>query len=273
MINMLSINKETCNKCAICSIVCSFGLIDIDEDSYPREVTEADQFCNRCGACVAACPTASVNHNDIPLEKSILINPGLEIDFEKSTQLVKTRRSIRAYKDEPVPRETIFQLIDAARFAPTGANQQNVKWLVIDDKEKMKRIREIGADFVLETVKANFPMYAQALHFFNERREAGYDIFLHGAPAIVCTYGTNQMPAPSTNCIIALSYFDLLANGAGLGCCWLGFFTNAANSFDPIKEIVALPPENEVYASMIVGCPMYKYQRIPVRNPADINWR
>ena len=210
---------------------------------------------------------------DIPLEKSSPTKPELEINFEQCAQLVKTRRSIRAYKDDPVPREIISRLIDTARYAPTGANQQNVKWLVIDDKEKMSRIREIGADYVLETVKANFPAYAQALNFFNKRREAGYDIFLHGAPAIVCTYGTNQMPAPSTNCIIALSYFDLLAHSAGLSCCWLGFFTNAVNNFDPIKEIVALPPENEVYASMIVGFPKYKYQRIPVRNPAEIIWR
>ena len=272
MMNMLSIDKETCNKCGICATVCSFGLIEIEENNYPEQVPEADQFCNRCGACVAACPTASVNHADIPLEQSLLINPGLDITFEQCAQLIKTRRSIRAYKDDPVPRETMSQLIETARYAPTGANQQNVKWLVIDDKEKMKRIREIGADFVLETVKASFPTYAQAITFFNKRREAGYDIFLHGAPTIVCTYGTNQMPAPSTNCIIALSYFDLLANSAGLSCCWLGFFTNAANNFDLIKEIVALPPENEVYGSMIVGYPRYKYQRIPVRNQANVQW-
>ncbi|HEY94753.1 MAG TPA: 4Fe-4S binding protein [Dehalococcoidia bacterium] len=270
---MLQINEETCTQCGICATVCSFGLIEIEGDNYPEEVPEADQFCNRCGACVVACPAASVNHLDIPLEQSMLINPGLETNFDQCAQLIKTRRSIRVYGDEPVSREIISRLIDTARYAPTGANQQNVKWLVIYDKEKMKRIREIGADFVLETVKANFPTYAQALHFFNKRREAGYDIFLHGAPAIVCTYGTNQMPAPSTNCIIALSYFDLLANSASLSCCWLGFFTNAANNFNPIKEIVALPPENEVYASMIVGYPRYQYQRIPVRNPADIIWR
>lgn len=270
---ILQIHGETCNKCGICATVCSFGLIEIEENSYPEEVPEADQFCNRCGACVVACPTASINHVDIPLEQSMLINPGLDINFEQCAQLIKTRRSIRAYKDEPVPGETISQLIDTARYAPTGANQQNVKWLVIDEKETMKRIRDIGADFVLETVKANFPAYAQAITFFNKRREAGYDIFLHGAPAIVCTYGTNQMPAPSTNCIIALSYFDLLANSAGLRCCWLGFFTNAANNFNPIKEIITLPPGNEVYGSMIVGYPRYKYQRIPVRNPVDIIWR
>ncbi len=270
---IIQIHKEACTKCGICAIVCSFGLIEIEENRYPEPVPEADQFCNRCGACVAACPTTSVNHVDIPLEKSSLIDPELDINFEQCAQLIKTRRSIRAYRDQPVPREIMNQLIDTARYAPTGANQQNVKWLVIDDREKMNRIREIGPDFVLETVKANFPAYAQAITFFEKRREAGYDIFLHGAPAIVCTYGTSQMPAPSTNCIIALSYFDLLANSSGLSCCWLGFFTNAANNFDPIKEIVALPPENEVFGSMIIGYPKYKYQRIPVRNPADIIWR
>ncbi len=271
--DIIQINKETCTQCGICSVVCSFGLIEIEENSFPEPVPEADQFCNRCGACVAACPAASVDHINLPLEQSLLIDPELDVSFEQCAQLVKTRRSIRAYRDEPVPRETINQLIDTARYAPTGANQQNVKWLVIDDKEKMNRIREIGADFVLETVKANFPAYAQAITFFEKRRETGYDIFLHGAPTIVCTYGTSQMPTPSTNCIIALSYFDLLANGAGLSCCWLGFFTNAANNFDPIKEIVALPPENEVFGSMIIGYPRYKYQRIPVRNLADITWR
>jgi len=55
-LNMLQINEETCTQCGICATVCSFGLIEIEGDNYPEEVPEADQFCNRCGACVAACP-------------------------------------------------------------------------------------------------------------------------------------------------------------------------------------------------------------------------
>lgn len=268
---IIQIDRDTCNKCGICNIVCSAGLIEIEGRNYPEARPEVDTACNRCGACVAACPTGSLDHRDLPLRQSVSVEEGLMINLEQCAQLIKSRRSIRAYKDKPVPREEITRLIDIARYAPTGGNRQNVKWLVIDNRDTMRQLREIGRTFVIEAVGA-IPDYASRFELFKKRRDEGYDIFLHGAPVLISTWGEGTMPITSTDSIIALSYFDLLAHSAGLGCCWLGFFSAAANNHPRIKEILGLPEGSQVFGSMVAGYPKYNYPRIPVRNPADIRW-
>ncbi|UCD08237.1 MAG: nitroreductase family protein [Dehalococcoidales bacterium] len=269
--NIVEINHDTCTKCGICNFVCSAGLIESDNQNYPVSIPELDEACNRCGACVAACPTGSLNHRDLPLEKSPSIDNQLKVGLEQCEQLIKSRRSVRSYKDKKVPREEITRLIDAARYAPTGGNSQNVKWLVIDNQETMQRLREIGRTFVIEAF-ANIPAYTSRLELCKKRRDAGFDIFLHGAPVLVNTYGEENMPIAAIDSTIALSYFDLLANSTGLGCCWIGLFSAAANNLPKIKDILGLPEGNQVYGSMIVGYPKYIYPRIPVRNLANIEW-
>lgn len=269
--DIVEINHDTCTKCGICKFVCSAGLIQNDNQNYPVSIPETDEACNRCGACVAACPTGSLNHRDLPLEISPSIQSELKVSLKQCEQLIKSRRSVRSYKDEKVPREEITRLIDAARYAPTGGNSQNVKWLVIDNQETMQRLREIGRTFVLEAF-ANIPAYTSRLELFKKRRDAGFDIFLHGAPVLVNTYGEVAMPIAAIDSTIALSYFDLLANSAGLGCCWIGLFSAAANNLSQIKDLLGLPEGNQVYGSMIVGYPKYIYPRIPVRNLANVRW-
>jgi nitroreductase/NAD-dependent dihydropyrimidine dehydrogenase PreA subunit len=277
-LDMFQINEENCNKCGLCATVCPVGLIQVQEDCYPEltpaisNIREASQACNRCGSCVTVCPKGSLTLLRTPLERFPEIDPALQVSFGQCVQLLKSRRSIRAYKDTPVPREDITRLIDAARYAPTGANAQNVSWMVIDDTDKLQRLREIGAEFMINVMK-NTPAYSAVADLFLKRKEAGYDIFLNGAPAVVAAYSDADMPINSVNCTIALAYFDLAANCLGLGCCWLGFFSGAANNFPPVKEMLSLPEGKQVYGAMALGYPKYKYHRIPPRKPADITWQ
>ncbi len=74
-------------------------------------------------------------------------------------------------------------------------------------------------------------------------------------------------------CSIALAYFDLAAISLGLGCFWDGFFTGAANSFAPIRDGIQLPDGHQIFGSLALGYPKYKYRRIPVRKPASISWQ
>lgn len=55
--------------------------------------------------------------------------------MEQLTQLIRGRRSIRTYREEPVKRDVLSSLISLARYAPTARNSQQLQWLVIDDKK------------------------------------------------------------------------------------------------------------------------------------------
>lgn len=56
-------------------------------------------------------------------------------------EVVKNRRSVRAFKSDPVPESDIEKIIDAARMAPTSGNQQPWKFLVITDKKKIEALK------------------------------------------------------------------------------------------------------------------------------------
>ncbi|MCP4630788.1 MAG: nitroreductase family protein, partial [bacterium] len=59
-------------------------------------------------------------------------------------QLLTGRRTHRAYKNEQIPRETIEELINVARYGPSGHNTQIPHYLVISDKDVLKKIGPAG---------------------------------------------------------------------------------------------------------------------------------
>jgi nitroreductase/NAD-dependent dihydropyrimidine dehydrogenase PreA subunit len=265
---LITIDKETCTKCALCTTQCN--IILGKEGVYPRQIPNTDEFCMRCGHCVAVCPTGSLKHKEMTDTPSV--KPSLDISFEQCAQLIKSRRSIRNYKDKAVPTKEIERIIDVARFAPTGHNNQDVRWMVINDRAYVDKVREIGWEWLRWIMKSN-PQMAQMFAGIVEMLDRGKDMFIQGAPAVVVAYGPKNNPMCATDCAIALGYFDLAAKSAGLGCCWAGFFYMSAGSYPPMIEAVSLPEGCTPYGALMVGYPNVKYSRIPARKPADISYR
>lgn len=52
--------------------------------------------------------------------------------------IIKDRRSIRTYKDERIPKDKLEKLLEAARLAPSAANRQNWKFIVVENEEVKK---------------------------------------------------------------------------------------------------------------------------------------
>jgi nitroreductase/Pyruvate/2-oxoacid:ferredoxin oxidoreductase delta subunit len=266
---LIEINKETCTKCGACVAACGGCLIIPQESGYPRIFPGADQFCMRCGHCVGVCPTGSIIHKEIPLDQCPPIDKKLEASFKQVSQLIKSRRSIREFQDKTVPRELIAQIIDTVRYAPTGHNMQEVQWLVIDDQEELRKLTAVGVDWFRSMADGNAP-WALEMQAILRMHELGINIFLRDAPAVVVAFAEKNNPIAAIDCVIALSYFDLTAKAAGLGCCWNGYFNISAQSFTPMVKAIALPVGFAPYGALMVGYPKYKYLRIPSRRPVRI---
>lgn len=267
---LISVNKDTCTKCGICATQCN--MILFREGAYPRQLPNSDEYCLRCGHCVAVCPTGALTHKEMPSEQTAKISKKLEISFEQCAQLIRGRRSIRNYLDKAVPKKEIERIIDVARYAPTGHNNQEVRWHVINDRAYMDRLRAIGADWLRWVMKSN-PQMAAIFAGIVRMLDMGKDMFLQGAPAVVTAYAEKNNPIAATDCAIALAYFDLAGKCARLGCCWAGFFYMSAGSYPPMKEAVGLPEGCTPYGALMLGYPKYKYARIPARRPARITYR
>lgn len=266
---LISINRETCTKCGLCTIPCR--MIYMREGSFPRQLPGTDEFCMRCGHCVGLCPTGSLTHKEMPLEETPPIDKSLQINFDQCAQLIKGRRSIREYQDKDVPDDVFQRIIDIARYAPTGHNFQKVQWLVVNDRTMVREIAAIGAEFLRDMMKNN-PQMAQMFAGLLQQLDLGRDMFLQGAPAVVLTFTQGDNFIARTDCVIAMSYFDLLATTAGLGCCWAGFMMMAAASYPDMVKALGIPEGYVPYAALMVGYPLYRYTRIPARKPAHITW-
>jgi len=58
-------------------------------------------------------------------------------------EAIKKRRSIRKFTDKEIPDEILMKIIDAGRWAPSGRNDQPLEVILVKDKKKLKRLREI----------------------------------------------------------------------------------------------------------------------------------
>ena len=272
--NIIQIDQKTCTQCGICAAECPALLIAFKTKSYPKPLALAESACIRCGHCVAVCPTGSLTHREMPVEKLPALHESLRVSAEQCEQLLKGRRSVRAFKDQPVPREMVARLIKDASYAPTGRNDQEVEWLVIDNREELNRIEKLGIDWIRWVIK-NQPRMAAILNMEEllKRQEKYTNVLLRSAPVLLVAHAPKDNSMALIDSSTALSYLDLAANSLGLGTCWAGFVYNMANSFPSVKNAIALPESHSAYGCAMLGYNKFKYPRIPLRKEPKIIWR
>jgi Indolepyruvate ferredoxin oxidoreductase, alpha and beta subunits len=103
--------EDKCNQCMLCVRDCVSGVWRI-VDGKPTP-TNPD-LCNRCSHCIAVCPRDAIRHDGLKIEQIMGVNrKNLNPDVYR--EIILSRRSIRQFKDESVPRELIEQALDLAR--------------------------------------------------------------------------------------------------------------------------------------------------------------
>ncbi|MBD3379352.1 MAG: 4Fe-4S dicluster domain-containing protein [Candidatus Omnitrophica bacterium] len=270
---IVTVDREKCVKCGACADVCPLNLINLTEKEGPSEVVWARRACIGCGHCVCVCPEGALSHASMPPEECPGIKEELKPSLEQAKQFVRTRRSIRSYRKEPVKKETLFELIKASRYAPTGHNLQNVKWKVFYSRDRVDMLRDMVISFMKKMVEQEDPL-AKALHMdmILKGCEAGSDIILRGAPHVIIAYGKSEDRIACGSCMIAMTHLDLLAQAFGLGTCWGGFIDMALGRDPSNQQLLGLPEGCISYASMMTGYPKHKYRRMPARNEPEVDF-
>ncbi|RLC11492.1 MAG: ferridoxin [Deltaproteobacteria bacterium] len=272
--SLFTVNNEKCKHDGICAASCPVGIIEQKGKDVPAPIEEADELCLNCGHCVAVCPHGALSLKTMPSEQCPPVRKELALSAEQSEHFLRARRSVRVYKDKPADRETITKLIDIARFAPSGHNLQPVRWLVIYDSREVQKLAGMVADWMRYMLREQ-PDMAKAYHMDRVIKawDQGIDGICRGAPHIIVAHAKEEDRTAPAACTIAMSYLELAAAPLGLGACWGGYFNIAATSWPPMQEALGLPKGNASFGAMMIGIPKYKYQRLPLRNDAQITWR
>jgi len=223
---------------------------------------------------VAACPTGAFSHQNASPEACLPIPDDARITAEQIGQLMRSRRSVRNFTDEPLARELIAELLDVARFAPSGCNAQPVHWLVLHDTSQVRRASELAVGGLRQMLTQEpASLLSEVLRRLVSRWDEGVDVVARGAPHLILAHAPKDDPLAPSACIIAQTYLELAASAHGFGTCWMGLVDMTANTWPPLREFLALPPGHVVLASMAIGRPAFQYVRIPPRKQLRLMWR
>lgn len=272
---LFTIESEKCKRDYICVEECPARLFDVrGPGETPTPVAKAEEYCIDCCHCVAVCPHGALSFKQTGPDELAPIDPDLVIGPEQAAQFLKTRRSIRAFKDRPVDNQRLAELIEIARHAPTGSNTQPVEYIVFTDPADIRKMAGMVVDWLAWMVKEE-PEFAATMNYDRliEAWRGGLDRVMRSAPNLIVAQAEKEHRAAASSSIIALTYLELAAFSMGLGACWAGYFMAASNAYPPLIEFLKLKPGRGVFGAMMLGYPKYKYHRIPIRNEADITWR
>jgi len=271
----LTIDKTKCKQDGICAAECPRRIItQRDGNSFPQ-VAEADEaFCMTCGHCVAVCPNGALSVNGVDIESCPEIERALVLSWDQAKQFLRSRRSIRVFKEKAMDRQTLEQLIEMARYAPTASNAQNLHWTVIEGRNKLDALSQETINWMKRVIEAQ-PDSPVANYFrpVVARWATGYDGILRTAQTLIVASAPKENANGLVDLSIALAYLELAALPLGVGTCWAGFLRGAMLATPELAESMGLPEGHTWFYPMMIGYPKFKYHRLPERKAPFIHWK
>jgi len=269
----LLLNIETCSHCGLCLTACPMNIIRMQDGEPPHFTADGAERCIICGHCEAVCPSNSIQVDDPRLDTSIYHGAGNNMNPAALEEHIRMRRSIRRYKDMPVERAIVEKLMDIVRYAPTGTNSQQVRWLVIHDTSRLRKLTGMAIDWMRFMSESDSPLNS----YFNfagmvKAWKKGKDPICRHAPHLAMAYAHKDARSAGVDGIIALAYLDLMAPALGIGTCWCGFFQYAATQWPPLREELGLGEGFVPIYAMLFGYPDIKFRRPPKRNQIKLEW-
>lgn len=255
------VDESLCTKCGLCSGECPVGIISMDE--FPTISSENEIQCFKCQHCLAICPTGALSILDKDPKNSIKNSRKLPDPLAMS-ELIKTRRSVRKYKKEGLDKNLIQELLETSSYAPTGHNGNNVHFTVVSDVETMHKLRDMTYASIKQAGESGAldPNFGFIYEFQKQWEGKGVDVVFRDAPHLVIASVPKSSVSPLPDGLIALSYFELLANAHGIGTLWNGMIKWAINDIDPeLRKTIGIPDDHLIAYVMLFGKPAVKYAR------------
>ena len=173
----------------------------------------------------------------------------------EALEAILTRRSTRNYKLEAVEQEKLDKILDAARQAPSGGNNQTNHFFVIRNKETLQKLAEM-AEKAFSEMEIEENMYKSLKHSVLASKKGGY-VFHYNAPVLIAVANREDYGNNMADCACAIENMMVAANALDLGSCWI----NQLKWLNQDPEIVAYLREmgmkeyERVYGAVAIGYP------------------
>ena len=294
----ITIDTEICKKCGSCAKACPVDVIQqTAKATYPLIEDDRLEYCIGCGQCAAICPQGAIRHSEYPMSTMQPIPFEQMPTAEQALTLLKTRRSIRAFREKEIPQEMIETIIDAARFAPSGHNSQSTEFLVVQDKAVLNEVSALVIEYLKFEIKRFSNPFFKAMALAGDREkaesglheipgfkrkirafESGADPILNGAPVLLAFHARRTIGYADVNAQLALQNASLAAHALGIGHFYTGWVI--APSRAPmarawkrrIPDLLGIPSENVLYGALAMGFPTIKFKNMIERKSPITQW-
>jgi nitroreductase/NAD-dependent dihydropyrimidine dehydrogenase PreA subunit len=302
---VMRVDQSKCNKCGLCLQNCPFRAWEYDEGGFPA--LKEQYACFSCYNCKVACPNDAINivepyhvtdgywkTDSYPLPAKVPLEPkdesGNPTEWNAIEKAILERRSVRNFKDKPVPESLIQRVLEAGRFAPSAGNCQPWKFIVITNKALLKEIDTT----VKKSVQLLYKMYlndkaVKNLVTFAKESPGIYDprVVYGGmgcigqnedisvsfnAPVVILILGDERAPNYEINIGICGQNMNLVANSLGIKAFWNGFLAGFTEGIPPLKKKLGIKSPWKIVESICMGYPAFKQEGIVPREYRPVTW-
>ncbi|MDY6865650.1 MAG: nitroreductase family protein [Halobacteriota archaeon] len=166
-------------------------------------------------------------------------------------EVIEDRRSVRKYRDDPVPDELLLRILEAARLAPSGSNTQPWRFVVVRNEDTKLKLKEaavnqkfVGEAPVVIACCGDLTAWREYPKKIKELVSEGPDDEWNLSEV------NSRMTMTVRNVAIACEHMVLQAKELGLGTCWVGMMNR-----ENVKEILCVPGHLVVVALLTIGYP------------------
>jgi nitroreductase len=190
-----------------------------------------------------------------------------EVTMDDLLEIMKTRRSIRRYKQKHVPDELLEKMMEAGRWSPSGDNGQPWRFVVVRDPETKKALGKIAAEgsgrrFTAEYFTGRMQERFEGLKDPEKKAKAFEKLisgevssFLANAPVIIVVCAKLDVWDVPYDSAMATQNMQLMAHALGLGTCVV--VSPVSDMRDDIKtmKLLKIPHGYKIIAPLAIGYP------------------
>ena len=179
----------------------------------------------------------------------------LPVEYDDLLQFLKQRRSIRWFKNKKIDKETFDKLFEGAYYSPSAQNEQDVEFVVLDDKldEFMSLVYDI-----IKVEEDKFFRIKEFGDYLSDNSTKEFHPLLWEGKQLILTFSTDK-----TSAVIANTRLELLAYSLGLGGFYSLFILKADEiDHDRLMEFFPNIDKNKhMYSTFIIGYPKKRFRR------------
>lgn len=290
------IDQTKCIKCLECTRTCPTSTL-YEKNGIVRVTKDAFIRCVRCAHCLGVCPEDAITVSIYSDESEKIPISDYNIDPENLMNFMRSRRSIRIFKPDPIEKSDLERLINAARFAPSAHNDQSSEFTVITG-ERVKELRNVIIEEVskmlrlipeneedrVKVIEKMVPknmvttiisMIEPMKEIFTDIKNGGRDRLFWGAPALIIITANKKFKVNTMvieNASLTAAYLMLMAEAMNLGTCSLGLLMFAIYNSRKVAKLAGIPKENKARYALAVGKKDTNFKYLVPRKKLKINF-